>query len=129
MAPASVNSRQHPSTRDTAKLQGSFNIASGLWPLIHMRSFEAVTGAKADKWLVRTVSGLLVTIGAEQMRHPAISRSAGASRRLGIGTAATLAAIDILYASRGRISKIYLLDAAMELWWIRRWLRQRQEIT
>jgi hypothetical protein len=41
---------------------------------------------------------------------------------LGIGTAATLAAIDLYYASTGRLRKIYLLDAALELWWIRNWL-------
>lgn len=27
-------------------------IASGLWPIVHMRSFEAVAGRKRDKWLV-----------------------------------------------------------------------------
>jgi len=119
-----MNSGDRQSRRRTSKLHGSFNIASGLWPLIHMRSFEAFTGAKTDKWLVRTVSGLLITVGAEQLRHPGNSQSAEVSRRLGIGTAATLAAIDLFYASRGRISAIYLLDAAIELAWIRRWLRE-----
>jgi hypothetical protein len=110
---------------DPSRLHGSFNIASGLWPLIHMRSFEAVTGTKTDKWLVRTVAGLLITVGAEQLRHPVTGQSAAVSRRLGIGAAATAAAIDVFYACTGRISKIYLLDAVIEVWWIRRWLRER----
>jgi hypothetical protein len=89
-----------------------------------MTSFEAVTGPKTDKWLVRTVAGLLITIGAEQLRRPGNSQDEAVARRLGIGTAATLAAIDVVYAAKGRISKIYLLDAAVELLWIRSWLRK-----
>ena len=87
-------------------------------------SFEALTGAKTDKWLARTVSGLLITLGVEQLRRPDDPESAAAARRLGIGTAATLVVIDLFYVARGRISKIYLLDAAVELWWIRSWLRR-----
>ncbi len=102
-----------------AKLQGSFNLVTGLWPLLHMRSFEMVSGPKTDKWLVRTVAGLLITIGLEQVR----AGSGPAAKRLGLGTAATLAAIDITYASKGRISKIYLLDAVIEVLIIKGWLR------
>jgi hypothetical protein len=110
--------------RDLSTLHGSYNIANGLWPLLHMRSFEALTGAKTDKWLVRTVSGLLITLGAEQLRQPGTPEYRAVSRRLGIGTAATLAAIDLYYGCTGRIRKIYLLDAALELWWIRNWLKR-----
>ncbi|MEE2523488.1 hypothetical protein V1639_15685 [Pseudarthrobacter sp. J75] len=107
------------------KLQGGFNVVSGAWPLVHMRSFEAVTGAKTDKWLVRTVSGLLITIGAAQLRAAGTPGGADQARLLGIGTAATLTAIDLTYVAKGRISKIYLLDAAVELLLIRSWLRAR----
>lgn len=41
------------------KFQGIYYVASGLWPLLHMRSFEAVTGPKRDKWLVNTVGALI----------------------------------------------------------------------
>jgi hypothetical protein len=106
----------------TAKLQGAFYIINGLWPLVHMRSFEAVSGPKADKWLVRTVSGLLIAIGLEQVRATPGRESAAVARRLGIGAAVTLAAIDLYYSLSGRISRAYLLDAAVELIWIRAWL-------
>lgn len=39
--------------------QGLFYLTSGIWPLIDMPSFEAVTGRKTDKWLVKTVGLLL----------------------------------------------------------------------
>jgi hypothetical protein len=108
-----------------SRLQGSFYVVSGLWPLLHMRSFEAVTGKKTDKWLVRTVSGLLVTIGIVQALSPDKPQGLVPARQLGMGTAATLAAIDLVYAAKGRISKIYVLDAAIELSWIRHWLGKR----
>jgi hypothetical protein len=108
---------------DLAGLQGSFNVLSGLWPLVHMRSFEAVSGAKTDKWLVRTVSGLLISIGLEQLRAVTGTEGDDSARRLGIGTAATLAAIDLIYVGKGRISKIYLLDAVVETLILRGWLK------
>lgn len=108
-----------------AMVQGSFNVVNGLWPLVHMRSFEAVSGPKADKWLVRTVSGLLIAIGLEQLRAASNPGGDAVAKRLGIGTAATLAAIDLVYVAKGRISKVYLVDAAVELAIIRTWLRAR----
>jgi len=79
-----------------------------------MRTFEAVTGPKTDRWLVKTVGVLVTAVGAALLL---------ASRRrvqdeialLGAGSAAGLAAIDIVYALRGRISKVYLLDALCEV--------------
>lgn len=109
---------------NVAKFQGSFNVVNGLWPLVHMPSFEAVSGPKADKWLVRTVSGLLITIGLEQLRT-ASGPGGAVAKRLGIGTAATLTAIDLVYVAKGRISKVYLVDAAVELAIIRAWSRTR----
>jgi len=72
------------STRDVPRFQGSFNIASGLWPLIHMGSFEALTGAKTDKWLARTVSGLLITLGVEQLRGPVMPKAQQLPDALGL---------------------------------------------
>ena len=98
-----------------AELQGIFYAATGVWPILHMRSFEAVSGRKTDRWLVRTVGGLLGVTGAALW-------SAGYRRRLtpemlgvAVGSAAVLTAIDVIYASRGRISRVYLLDALAEL--------------
>lgn len=108
-----------------ARVQGTFNVVSGIWPLVHMRSFEAVSGPKTDKWLVRTVAGLLVTVGVAQLRAARDADSIGYAKLLGIGTAGTLAAIDLTYAAQGRISRIYLVDAAVELLLIRNWLRNK----
>ncbi|GAB3268388.1 hypothetical protein GCM10027449_01670 [Sinomonas notoginsengisoli] len=78
-----------------ARLQGLFNTANGAWPLLHMRSFEAVFGPKVDTWLVRTVAGLLLGNGYAQLQAAATPAGAEHARRIGVGTAATLLAIDL----------------------------------
>ena len=40
-----------------------------------------------------------------------------------MGTAAVLAAIDLVYVAAQRISKMYLVDAAVEVGWILAWYR------
>lgn len=105
-----------------ARAHGACNILGGAWPLVHMKSFEAVFGPKTDRWLVRTVAGLLVANGVVQLRAttPAEARQAA---RVGVGTATVLLLADLRYAVPGRISRMYLLDAVVEAGWIAAWLR------
>ncbi len=105
-----------------ARAHGLFNAAGGLWPLVHMRSFEAVLGPKTDRWLVQTVAGLMLGNGLAQTFATPSPDGLAAARRLGLATALTLATIDVVYAPAGRISKIYLLDAVLELGWVTAWL-------
>lgn len=109
-----------------ARLHGLFNLAGGVWPLVHLPSFEAVLGPKADRWLVRTVAGLMVVNGVTQLTAAPTPEALASSRRLGIGTAATLAAIDVRYAPTGRISRMYLVDAVLELAWVAAWATTRR---
>ncbi|MFZ3395720.1 hypothetical protein TVH25_21005 [Rhodococcus sp. 7Tela_A2] len=97
-----------------ARLHGSLNVAGGLWPLVHRQSFEAVFGAKVDRWLQYTVAGLLVGNGIAQLRAEDSPEGHRHARRVGVATAATLLAVDLIYVPAGRIPKTYLLDAAME---------------
>jgi hypothetical protein len=108
-----------------ARGHGVFNVVGGLWPLLHMRSFEAVLGPKTDRWLVRTVAGLMVTNGCCQLWAADDTRDLQQARRIGIGTAATLGGIDLIYGSTGRISRMYLVDAVLEAGWIVLWSRSR----
>lgn len=108
--------------RTLARVQGAFNCVNGLWPLLHLRSFEAVFGPKTDKWLVRTVAGLLLTVGIVQLSAEEDAASLRLARRVGIGTSLVLGSIDVIYAPRGRISRRYLLDAAAEATLITAWL-------
>lgn len=96
-------------------IQGPVYVASGLWPIVHLRSFEKLTGPKADGWLVKTVGGLLAVIGSSLIAGGAVRGPSRAMRVLGLGSAAVLALVDVVYASRGRISKIYFADAALQI--------------
>lgn len=123
--------RIEPST--LARCHGAFNVVGGLWPLLHLPSFEAVFGPKTDKWLVRTVAGLLVANGVAQLQAAGTKgrRKAGSldqARRVGIGTAITLAAIDLIYVPKGRISKMYLADAAAEIAWLIAWRSRKRDL-
>ena len=108
--------------RTLARAHGLFNVIGGVWPLVHLPSFEAVFGPKTDRWLVRTVAGLLLANGCSQLIASRRASDASAAAAVGIGTAATLATIDLIYAPSGRISKVYLLDAVLELGWIALWV-------
>jgi hypothetical protein len=93
----------------------------GVWPLAHTRSFEAVFGPKVDRWLMYTVAGLMTSIAAAQLFSIADSASVRQARRIGMGCAATLAAIDLIYVPSRRISPTYLLDALAEAGWLAAW--------
>jgi hypothetical protein len=105
-------------------LQGVYFLLTGIWPLISMRTFEAVTGPKVDRWLVKTVGVLIAVIGASLLADA--RRPARGTRVLGIGSAAALGGVDTVYSLRGRISKIYLVDAVLEALLIGLWARGRR---
>jgi hypothetical protein len=105
------------------RLHGACNVAMGIWPLAHTKSFEAVFGPKVDRWLMYTVAGLMTCIGATQLASTADPAAVRQARRVGMGCAATLAAIDLVYVPRRRISPMYLLDAVAEAGWLVAWAR------
>jgi hypothetical protein len=102
--------------------QAVYYVVTGIWPIFSMRSFMAVTGPKTDQWLVKTVGLLIVVIGAtigvatwRESLTPEIVV-------LAVGSAAMLTVVDVAYSLKGRISKIYLLDAIAEVVLIVGWL-------
>jgi hypothetical protein len=101
--------------------QGIFWFTTGLWPIVHLRSFEAVTGKKRDTWLVRTMGGLIAAVGGALL-VAAFERPTRSSRVLGMASAAALAAADLVFAGKGRISRIYFADAAAEAGLVAAWL-------
>ncbi|MEV6319532.1 hypothetical protein [Streptomyces sp. NPDC051776] len=110
-----------------ARAQGLFDVACGAWPLLHLRSFEFFFGPRRMKgeqdWLVKTVSGLLVAGGWGQLGASASPESLAQARRVGMGTALTLLAVDVAYIPRGRIRFTHVLDAAAEAMWLVAWMR------
>ena len=114
-----------------AKAQGLYFVPTGLLAIVNIRVFEAVTGPKTDRWLVKTVGGLVVAVGAGLWmagRRRAVTPELAT---IAVGSAAALAAVDLVYVSKGRISPIYLLDAlgevALLIGWAVAWPHIRAE--
>jgi hypothetical protein len=115
-----------PTSRAAALLHGLYYGIGGGWPLVHLESFERVTGGKWDDWLVRTVGWLMVSLAAGFL--PASRR--GASRELqiiGLLSSASVGGIAAYYGWRRRISRLYLLDAAFQFALAALWLRALTE--
>ena len=103
-------------------VHGLYYVLGGLWPRVSMRTFEMVSGPKRDRWLVRTTALLMGVIGLVLTMAGLRQRDAVEFPVLGAGSAASLAGIDIVYARRGRISRIYLLDGAIEILLVLAWI-------
>jgi hypothetical protein len=90
-------------------VQAAYLIATGIWPLVHYRSFEAVTGPKTDAWMVQTVGAVAVVLG--------IAAATSDRRRslvLSVGSTLAFGVTEVAPALRGRIRKVYLLDAGFQ---------------
>jgi hypothetical protein len=110
------------SYRRVAAAQGAYFVLTGLWPLFGINSFQAVTGAKTDLWLVYTVGCLVIAIGAALLVAAMSGRTTPEVITLGVASAVALAGIDVAFVIRGVISWVYLLDALAEgglvAWWV-----------
>ena len=101
--------------RDVLRVQGGYYVLSGLFPLISMAAFERVTGEKKDRWLVQMVGLLAASIGVSLLIGALEEEPDPAVLVLAATSALSFAGIDVVHTLRGRISPIYLGDAAAEL--------------
>jgi len=104
-----------------AQVQGVAYLITGIWPILHRRSFEAVTGPKTDYWLVRVVGALVSVIGAVLLLGSRRTRWLPELTLLAVGGALSLAVVDIVGVAVRRISPVYLLDAVGELALVSAW--------
>lgn len=114
-------------TGQVERAQLAYWLVGAVWPLVSMGSFERVTGNKRDEWLVRTVALMMLSVLAtlETMRR---DRPRGrAMRVLGATSTAALGGVALLGPLVGRISKVYLIDAIVDLGLMAAWLIARPE--
>jgi hypothetical protein len=105
-----------------ALIQGIYYVATGVWPLVDIVSFQMVTGPKTDLWLVRTVGVLVTVIGAVLLLTWRSRRTTPEVMLLATGSALGLAAIDLIYSLSGTIWAVYLADAVAELGLVGLWM-------
>ncbi|MBF6612395.1 MAG: hypothetical protein IVW55_04635 [Chloroflexi bacterium] len=120
-----MKGKQQPTERALlsyiALLQGGYYVITGIWPLVHIRSFMAITGRKTDLWLVKTAGVLITTIDSTLGVAGLRGKTTPEISFLAIGSALGLTGIDIVYVAKKQISPIYLLDAVAELGVIGLW--------
>jgi hypothetical protein len=104
--------KQKQMKKVTLLTQSTYYLLTGIWPVIHLRSFMAVTGPKTDIWLVKMVALLTIAVGIQMLADLNTKQS---SLRLPVAAALSFLVIDTYYALKGMISKIYLGDAAVQL--------------
>jgi len=102
---------------------GACFAALGAWPLVHLRSFEKVTGPKLEGWLTKGVGACWLNVGLHLMQA---GLRGGRARRdvrgLGVRMALTFAAFDFYYAGlRRRISPVYLANGFVQLCFAALW--------
>jgi hypothetical protein len=95
-------------------VQGIYFAITGIWPLVNMASFEAVTGPKMDHWLVQTVGAILVVIGVSLCAAARARVLNAGNYLLGAGSALALMIVDIVFTANRSIDPIYLVDAGAE---------------
>src|SRR5512139_3633027 len=104
-----------------ALIQGIYFLVTGIWPLISMRTFLAITGPKTDLWLVKTVGLILAVIGAVLIYAQRTASVNPAVVFLAIAAAASMVLVEVIYVIKNVISPICLGDAFVEIvlmiWW------------
>lgn len=96
-------------------IQGAYFFVTGIWPLLHYRSFEQLTGPKTDVWLVKTVGTLVAVTGIVFIESARSGNFSSSIVVLSAGSALGLLLIDVVFVFKKVISRIYLLDALVEL--------------
>jgi hypothetical protein len=103
-------------------VQGIYYLFSGLWPILHIKSFMWVTGPKTDLWLVKTVGAIITTIATVLLFAFANNELTNAIKLLSILSAAAFAFVDFYYPLKGVISKVYVVDGVIQILLMICWL-------
>ena len=114
--------KRETDTRELAGTQALYYAATGIWPLLDIKSFERITGPKADRWLVKTVGALVTAIGAS-LAQAREDPTRPETVILATGSAVALGTIDVVYVAKRRISAVYLLDALAQAALLVAWVR------
>jgi hypothetical protein len=94
--------------------QGAYYAATGVFPFVSRRGFEAVTGPKTEWWLVQTVGALVTAVGGGLLAAGARDRVSPELTGVAAGCAASFVALDVAYVANDRIAPSYLADAAIQ---------------
>lgn len=101
--------------------QSIYYLLTGVWPILHIESFMAVTGPKNDIWLVQTVGVMIIAVGLSLFTAARIKSYHLPTMILGLSAALGLMLVDVVFYLKGDIPAIYLADAIAELLLVLAW--------
>ncbi|HEX5597899.1 MAG TPA: hypothetical protein VFX61_18080 [Micromonosporaceae bacterium] len=90
-------------------LQGGYYLVTGVWPLLHFRSFTAASGPKPDRFQTQVAGALFAAVGLALLGG---ERGTRGSRLLSGGVAAAALAMESAY--RRYLPRVFALDAALQ---------------
>lgn len=108
--------------RALALIQAGYLLVTGLWPLVWMAGFLAVTGPKQDLWLVRTVGALAVVIGSTLLIAGLRASIGPEIGWLGSTTALAFLLVDVVGWATGVLGPVYLADGLVEALLLAGWV-------
>lgn len=113
--------REPRSARFVLSVQSFYYLLTGLWPLVHIQSFMAVTGPKTDLWLVKTVGALICCSALSLLTYLFRREFSIGGATLGVSCAVALLTIDLFFSLAGVIGRIYLVDGLVQLFVVCLW--------
>lgn len=96
---------------NATRAQGWYYLLGGVWPLVHLPSFERVAGRKPDRFQTEVASVLFAAAGAALLAGAASPTPA--TRVLSGTSAIGVAALDWRY--RRQLRPIFRVEAALEV--------------
>ncbi|HYC69822.1 MAG TPA: hypothetical protein VEB66_01360 [Opitutaceae bacterium] len=111
-----------PSVPQLARAQGAYFVVTGVWPLMHGTSFQALTGFKTNFWLAQLVGALIALIGGVLVAAARQRPFAAEFAALGAGSAFLLGVADLLCVPLPETTRIYWADAALEFGLVALWV-------
>ena len=108
--------------RGLALAQGLYWGVTGVWPILHPRSFEAVIGPRRERWVAKSMGAVVAAVGGTLLVAGARRRVTPGVMLLGATSALAVGGSAGWYAARGRLRRVYLADAAIEAALAAAWL-------
>lgn len=93
------------------RVQGWYYLLGGLWPVLHLRSFEQVVGPKPDRFQTETTGALYAAIGVTLL---ATERSATSGVHRMVAGATAASSVAVVMRHRDSLRAVCTADAALQ---------------
>jgi hypothetical protein len=112
--------------------QGIYYLLRGLWPLFRLGSLHNSSATDTDVWLAQSGGVLTLVIGATLCLAAYRRQGSPEILLLAFGSALGLTLLELIFVCQERISKVYLLDAIIQVglvaFWVYGWRKTERAL-